>query len=95
MKQNTAILPLAEYNRLMELERKVKEGKVLVVVDRDEYSPHYWTTSKYYTESEVADELAKRVTQLQETNEKLKEYKSEADYIRSLTWREFRKMKKK
>ncbi len=79
MKENTAILPLKDYNELKELRENLMKSNILV-----EYSSHglKQAYTKYYTRDELIEKLSKEISECNESYRKLtvKHDKLEEDY---------------
>jgi prefoldin subunit 5 len=104
MEKNTVLLDIERYNELYNLEKKIKEGKRLVIeIDSGSRIHEY---KYYYTDEEIAKELRDHCEKLEKENEKLGEKIEEAErkipeteqqltveYLKQMNYWQFKKWK--
>jgi len=88
METNTAILPLAEYNRLRDFEKKILAGDVIKI--HSLYRDGYYIISK----DDAVKELATEIDNLKQFADSIVPKHNELVDVKKMSWSEFRKWRK-
>jgi predicted class III extradiol MEMO1 family dioxygenase len=96
MEENTVLLSLEKYDRLVEAQKKVNEPRKKTVLIESAMFSHYECQTDDEATEKLANELKEAKAELAEAKAKLDKLPKEPtiDDIKKMSWREFKKWKR-